>query len=164
MPIVLYRRTAGMKVHGQDLPKIMAPTERSISTRVMPNVISFVDRSNVFSSPLIVNETVKKSNASLCHSDKRNCARVHARSIDHHMPATYHVQPKKATKKKSHCCVFNRAKVLKGFGNGAKGGLSVGMRVLTYSPTLICCSSWTMELSAERFGSRPVLSSSYVLS
>lgn len=54
------------------IPNVMAPTDRSMSTRVIPQVISEMDLSNVSANPEAVNETVKKSKAS-------------------------HVQPRKAT-------------------------------------------------------------------
>lgn len=41
-----------------------APTERNISTSVMPHVISEIDLSNVLARSVTVSETVKKSNAS----------------------------------------------------------------------------------------------------
>lgn len=43
------------------IPKMMAPTDRNISTRVIPHVISVFDRSNVSARLVTVNETVKKS-------------------------------------------------------------------------------------------------------
>lgn len=42
----------------------MAPTDRSISTRVIPHVMSVTDLSNDLASEEAVSETVKKSNES----------------------------------------------------------------------------------------------------
>lgn len=46
------------------IPKVIAPTDRSISTRVIPHVMSVTDLSNDFASSEVVRETVKKSNES----------------------------------------------------------------------------------------------------
>lgn len=54
------------------IPNVMEPTDRSMRTRVIPQVISEIDLSNCLASWEVVKETVKKSKAS-------------------------HVQPKKAT-------------------------------------------------------------------
>lgn len=46
------------------IPNRIEPTERNISTRVMPHVMSTVDLSNVLERPATVSDTVKKSKAS----------------------------------------------------------------------------------------------------
>lgn len=46
------------------IPKIIDPTDRNISTRVMPQVMSGTDLSKVLDRLVTVNETVKKSKAS----------------------------------------------------------------------------------------------------
>ena len=64
------------------IPKIVDPTERNMSTRVIPHVICVVDLSNCFARSLTVRDTVKKSKAS-------------------------QVQAMKATRKNSHCWVLS---------------------------------------------------------
>ena len=97
------------------IPKMVDPTERNISTRVIPQVICVVDLSNCFARSLTVRDTVKKSKAS-------------------------HVQAKKATRKNNHCWVFSWASNLNGLGALFMGGLRVDRRVAKYLPTDMCSS------------------------
>ena len=46
------------------MPKMMDPTERNISTSVMPHVMSVLDRPRLSARSLTVSDTVKKSKAS----------------------------------------------------------------------------------------------------
>ena len=46
------------------IPNKILPTDRNMSTRVMPHVMSVLDLSNVLLRLVTVRETVKKSNAS----------------------------------------------------------------------------------------------------
>jgi hypothetical protein len=56
---------------------MMEPTDRSISTRVMPQVMSVLVLSNVSASCSTVSETVKKSNASHVHAKKATRKNIH---------------------------------------------------------------------------------------
>lgn len=49
------------------IPKVIAPTLRSIRTRVIPQVMSLISLSNSDASCDVVRETVKKSSASRVH-------------------------------------------------------------------------------------------------
>jgi hypothetical protein len=86
------------------IPKVIAPTDRSMSTRVMPHVISFLLTSNVSARFSTVKETVKKSKAS-------------------------HDQAKKETRKNNHCCLLSGLRRLKGFATLSKVGMRVEKRV-----------------------------------
>lgn len=52
------------------MPKIMEPTERNMSTRVIPQVMSALVLLKSLASSETVRETVKKSNASHDHARK----------------------------------------------------------------------------------------------
>lgn len=96
-----------------NVPKIVEPTERNISTRVIPHVISVLVFPKSSARSVTVRETVKKSNAS-------------------------HDQAKKATRKKSHCCLFSMRSRAKGLGALAIGGFKVVNLVAAYLPIVIC--------------------------
>jgi len=68
-------------------PKVMAPTLRSISTSVMPHVMSFFERSNWAASEETVRETVKKSNASLWGPVSWRCAESDRQTGSGHAPS-----------------------------------------------------------------------------
>lgn len=99
-------------------PKMMDPTDRSMSTNVIPHVMSLVVFPNSSAKSSTVKETVKKSNAS-------------------------HDQAKNATRKNIHCCVLSSIRSLKGFGALFMGGFKVDTRVARYRPALMFSScSW----------------------
>jgi len=93
----------------------MAPTERNMSTSVMPHVMSVVLLSNSSASSETVSDTVKKSKAS-------------------------QDQAMKATAKLSHCILLSWRSAVNGFGSFSMGGLSVVTRDTRYSPALILLS------------------------
>lgn len=63
-------------------PKVIAPTDRNISTNVMPHVMSALDLPKSFARAVTVSETVKKSNASL-----GNISSVFSTVYKHHSPS-----------------------------------------------------------------------------
>lgn len=66
MKSTLFQMNGHLRPHlSAAIPKMTAPTDRNISTSVIPHVISDVGRSNCFESCVTVRETVKKSKASL---------------------------------------------------------------------------------------------------
>ena len=91
-------------------PKVMAPTDRSISTSVMPHVMSALVLLNCLASWVTVSETVKKSKASRDHAQK-------------------------ATRKKRQLFQVSRRRILNGFGGISLDGRNEVSRVLTYCPT-----------------------------
>lgn len=115
-------------------PKVMAPIERNIRTKVIPQVISALVFPNSFDSAVTVKETVKKSNASLYH----HCALV-IRFIWCRAGCgiNYQVQPANAIRKNCHCLQLNDLRVVNGFGGTWPGGLRVVTLVAIYLPTLI---------------------------
>jgi type II secretory pathway component PulJ len=111
-------------------PKPIAPTERNMSTSVIPHVMSFFERSNSLASAETVSETVKKSNESIVHAQK-------------------------ATRKKRHCCQVSRRNVENGFGGRLPGGRREVKRVAMYLPTLVRAilrsDWWTEDEEQERW-------------
>ena len=105
-------RLCYIKLIAEGLPNITLPTDRNIRTKVMPQVIWELDFPNCLANCETVSETVKKSNASQDH-------------------------PKKPTRKNIHCWKLSKARSLNGLGALFMGGLSVGIRVAIYLPTLI---------------------------
>jgi hypothetical protein len=47
------------------IPKVTAPTDRNMSTSVMPQVMSVLERSNASAKSVTVRDTVKKSYAAV---------------------------------------------------------------------------------------------------
>lgn len=87
------------------IPKRIAPILRSISTRVIAQVISDLLRPKVVASSGRMSVTVKKSKES-------------------------QVQPRKATRKKSHCWVLRRLRRWNGLGIQVRGGVRLVKRVI----------------------------------
>lgn len=86
-------------------PKMILPTDRNMSTRVIPQVISAFVLPNVSARFSTVSETVKKSKAS-------------------------HDQAKKATRKNIHCCRLSIRRSVMGLETLSCAGLSVVSRVV----------------------------------
>lgn len=62
------------------IPKRILPTDRNMSTRVMPQVMSATDLSKVTAKELAVRDTVKKSKASqVCRTEESVSEAVSAR-------------------------------------------------------------------------------------
>ena len=105
-------------------PKVIAPTDRSMRTSVIPQVMSALVFLKVVASGVTTRDTVKKSNASQVHA-------------------------KKATRKNIHCCKLSRANVLNGFAILRIGGFRLVIRVAAYLPIdTFPCSEYSLGDSA----------------
>ncbi len=117
---------------------MIAPTERSISTRVIPHVMSALVFPKVSAKSPTTSDTVKKSKAShlsMCQpQNKRLFQKV------------TNVHAKNATRKNSHCCKLSNARVLNGLGIGRSGGLRDEIRVALYRPADLRSRSEYSEL------------------
>lgn len=105
----------------------MAPILRSISTSVIPHVMSLFDLSNVLAIGVTVKETVKKSNASLT-------IKLSNQSTTHLIGLTHHVQAKKESRKKFHWRPLTDFSMAMKLGGFICGGFSEVMRVAAYWP------------------------------
>jgi hypothetical protein len=65
------------------IPKIMAPTDLNIRTSVIPQLISGIVLLNVLATSVVVNESVKKSNASQVQPRKAICGESCLASLLH---------------------------------------------------------------------------------
>ena len=110
---------------------MILPTERNMSTKVIPHVIfetAAVVPKKSTASWVVVKETVKKSKASHDHA-------------------------KKATRKNSHCWVLSIRSSVNGFGALFMGGLRVEILVAIYRPALIVVGAYVGDPS-RNFSSR----------
>ena len=117
------------------IPKRIAPTDRSIRTSVIPQVMSVVVMvrslvEKLSARSLTVSETVKKSKASFVPCQRQyGFARLQCKHTQ--------VQAMKATSQYIHCRVVSIPRSLMGFSTRSIGGLRVERRVARYLPTLI---------------------------
>lgn len=101
-----------------------------MSTRVMPQVMSVLDRSNVLARSLTVRETVKKSKASHVYAARQRVMRGGEEGAAAAAGGGQRrTQAQKARQKKAQWRRVSMRSCLHGFGTGSSGGRSDERRV-----------------------------------